>query len=141
MTASLRAWLKKLHGVRQMIASVDEVETEADKLGWRVVVLDGTDVEDKHAFLEACDEAFEFPDWFGWNWDGLEECIRDLDLQGAEGVLLVWNGWGEFAEADPTDFAIGLDILRGAVRAWGRDGVDGGLLLLGEGPDIDVDEL
>ena len=66
MTAPLRAWLKKLHGVRQMVASVDEVEAEADKLGWRVVVIDGTDAEENHAFLEACNEAFELRDGFGW---------------------------------------------------------------------------
>ncbi|MBI1377583.1 MAG: hypothetical protein GC157_08900 [Frankiales bacterium] len=134
--------LSELRGVRRAEGrAVDEYEDAAARLGWRCVVLDGTDVEDRAAFLEACDEAFELPEWFGMNWDALEECLADLDHEGADGVLVVWSGWGEFAEADPPDFAVALDVLRGAVRGWNRDGVGGGVVLLGEGPDIDVDAL
>jgi len=141
MTANLRAWLATLNGVRQWVGSIDDVEVAADTLGWRLVVIDGTDVEDKHAFLESCDEAFELPEYFAMNWDSLQECLVDLDLDGASGIVVVWNGWGEFAEADPKDFATGVDIMRTALRSWGGDDVHGGVLMLGEGPDIDVDAL
>ncbi len=136
--------LVSLRGVRRSdepTAAVDGYESEAERLGWRCLVLDGTDVEDKTAFLEACDEAFALPEWFGMNWDALEECLADLDHEGADGVVVVWSGWGELAEAAPTEFAVALDVLTGAVRGWASDGVRGGLVLLGEGPEIEVEEL
>jgi hypothetical protein len=133
--------ISKLRGVRRADGSVEDYEAAADKLEWRCIVVDGTDVEDKDAFLESCDEAFELPEWFGMNWDALDECLSDLDHEGAEGVLVVWSGWGAFAEASPKDFAVALDVLTGAVRTWTREGVHGGMVMLGEGPEVDVAEL
>lgn len=134
--------LSHLSGVRRLDdAVVEELENEAESLGWRCVVLDGAEVEDKAAFLEVCDEAFGLPDWFGMNWDALEECLADLDLAETDGVVVVWSAWGLLAEAAPKDFAVALDILGGAVRTWASDGVRGGVVLLGEGPDLDVETL
>jgi RNAse (barnase) inhibitor barstar len=132
--------LARLHGVRRTDVAVDDLEAAAEELDWRCVVLDGSEVEDRAAFLESCDEAFALPEWFGMNWDALEECLADLELEGAEGVVVVWASWGTFAEAAPTDFATALDVLRSAVRSWTVDGMRGGVLLVGEGPDLDVEE-
>jgi hypothetical protein len=133
--------LSKLHDVRRTDAPVDELEAAADDLGWRCVVLDGSEVEDRAAFLESCDEAFALPEWFGMNWDALEECLGDLELEGAEGIVVVWAAWGTFAEAAPADFAVALDVLGSAVRGWTADGVRGGVVLAGQGPDLDLVEL
>jgi len=133
--------LSRLSGVRRTDASVEDLEAESDVLGWRCIVLDGTEVEDRTAFLEAADEAFALPEWFGMNWDALEECLADLELEGAEGIVVLWTAWGTFAEAAPKDFAVALDVLASAVRGWSTDGVRGGVLLLGEGPDLELGEL
>ena len=133
--------LARLRGVRRTDAPVDELESAADDLGWRCVVLDSSELETKEAFLELCAESFALPEWFGMNWDAFEECLGDLDLGGVDGVAVIWSGWAELAEAAPQEFAIALDIFASAVRGWHRDGVDGGVLLVGEGPDVEVDEL
>ena len=133
--------LSSLRGVRRSDALPEEVESDAEELGWRFVLLDGSDVEDREAFLEACDEAFALPEWFGMNWDALEECLGDLDLESAEGVVVAWTSWGTFAESAPEDFAVALDVLASAARGWAGDGVPGGVLLLGAGPDLDVGRL
>jgi len=134
--------LERLSGVRRIEdAAIEELEAEADELGWRCVVLDGAEVEDRESFLQMCDEAFGLPDWFGMNWDALEECLSDLDLAETEGVVVVWSSWGLLAEAEPKDFAVALDVLAGAVRSWASDGVRGGVLLLGEGPGLDVEAI
>ena len=133
--------LSGLSGVRRTDASVEDLEGESDVLGWRCIVLDGSEVEDRTAFLAAADEAFALPEWFGMNWDALEECLADLELEGAEGIVVLWTAWGTFAEAAPKDFAVALDVLASAVRGWTTDGVRGGVLLLGEGPDLELGEL
>ena len=133
--------LRELRGVRRTDAPLDELEAAADELGWRCVVLDSSEIETKDAFLELCSESFALPEWFGMNWDALEECLSDLDLGGVAGVAVLWSGWGELAEATAKEFAVALDVFSGAVRGWHRDGVQGGVLLVGEGPDVEVDEL
>jgi RNAse (barnase) inhibitor barstar len=136
-----KAQLRRLSGIRRVDTPLDELEANAEELGWRCVVLDGAEVEDKDAFLEMCEEAFGLPEWFGMNWDALEECLGDLDHDGAEGVVVLWTAWGEFADAAPREFATALDVLGSAVRGWAADGVRGGVLLSGQGPDIDVPEI
>lgn len=137
-----RSRLGRLAGVRRTDDAVDGLEAEAESLGWRCYVLDGTDVESRHAFLEACVETFELPDWFGMNWDALDEALGDLELASVPGVVVLWPGWGEFAEASPRDFAVALDVLGGAVRTWAGEGEQGGVLLVGEGPDeVELEDL
>lgn len=130
--------LTRLRGVRRTEDALDALAADADDLGWRLVHLDGSEVEDRAGFLEACDEAFALPEWFGMNWDALEECLADLELEGADGVVVVWTSWGTLAEAAPADFAVALDVLGSAARGWAGDGVAGGVLLVGAGPDVDV---
>jgi hypothetical protein len=133
--------LRRLDGVRRIEAPVDELEAAAEELGWRCVVIDGSEVETKEAFLELCAEAFALPEWFGLNWDALEECLADLDLGESDGVVVLWTGWGDLAEATPREFAVAVDIFAGAARDWHRDGVRGGVLLVGDGPDVEVGAL
>ena len=134
--------LERLSGVRRLEdATIEELEADAEKLDWRCVVLDGAEVEDRESFLQMCDEAFGLPDWFGMNWDALEECLIDLDLGEDDAVWGAWSSWGLLVETEPKALGTAVDILGGAVRSWASDGVAGGVVLVGEGPDVEVDEL
>lgn len=126
-----------LEGVLRWVTRADgldlsaEVESVADDTDWRVVELATEEADGKEGFLEACADAFALPDWFGMNWDALEECLRDLDLTGVSGVLVVWTGWEELAEGAPETVATAVDVLRSAVRSWVDDGSPGAVLLAG----------
>jgi RNAse (barnase) inhibitor barstar len=119
---------------------VEDLESAAEARGWLCVALDSSDVEDKDGFLELCAESFGLPEWFGMNWDALEESLADLDLGGAPGVLVLWSGWQELADDAPREFATALDVLGSAAAGWTRDGAAGGVLVLGEG-ELDVPDL
>jgi len=41
-------------------------------------VVDGTKSTNKKCFLAQVAKAFEFPDYFGMNWDAFEDCITDF---------------------------------------------------------------
>ncbi|WP_233257717.1 barstar family protein [Micromonospora sp. S4605] len=41
-----------------------------------------------HVFYEFSD-ALLFPGYFGWNWDALSDCLRDLSWLPADGYLIV----------------------------------------------------
>src|SRR5215468_2567117 len=54
-----------------------------------VARLDGTKMTDAdHAFCEFSD-ALLFPGYFGWNWDALSDCLRDLNWLPADGYLII----------------------------------------------------
>nr|WP_277820092.1 barstar family protein [Actinomadura sp. RB99] len=81
--------------------------------------MDGRRARDKDGFLRVCAEAFEFPDWFGGNWDALEDCLSDLSWTPAKsGYLVLYESWSELADADQSAFRTVLDVFGSAVKAW-----------------------
>lgn len=70
-------------------------------------------IETKSSLMEAISDALDFPDYFGRNWDALDECIRDLSWLPAGAVTL------EHVDLplaqDPPSLGIYLDILNRAV--------------------------
>jgi len=64
--------------------------------------------------------ALKFPDYFGHNWDAVEECLTDLEWLPAKGyILLVTNAEGVLPE-DEEEYETFLEILRDAGEAWGN---------------------
>jgi RNAse (barnase) inhibitor barstar len=120
--------------VRWPAGDAEGLERAGGRLGWHVVSLDTPDCADAPAFLQACADAFALPDWFGMNWDALEECLLDLDVQEAEGILVSWSGWQEFHDAEPAEFATAIDVFGTASASWQRDGVPGAVVLVGADP-------
>lgn len=86
--------------------------------GIRVFYLPGQRIHDKNSFLQQAKEAMAFPDYFGNNWDAFEECLRDLSWMPAEEYILVYDHPERFAQADPTQSGIALNILRDAAAFW-----------------------
>ncbi len=69
---------------------------------------------EKDALLKTIAAALEFPDWFGANWDALEDCLSDLP--GAGHVLL-------FENAKPgDDLGVLTDVLRSSAEQWAERG-------------------
>ena len=64
-------------------------------------------------------QALEFPDYFGQNWDALEECLADLEWLPAKGyILLITDAEGVLPD-DDEEYETFLEILRDAGEAWG----------------------
>ena len=59
------------------------------RLGFEVVVLDGGAMLDEPAFWAEVADAFEFPDYFGKNWDAFHDCFGDLALPRR--LAVVWR--------------------------------------------------
>lgn len=70
---------------------------------------------DKEALLQCIARALAFPEWFGGNWDALEDCLSDLSWSDASGHVLLLEG----AEKLPADErGILSDILASAASSW-----------------------
>jgi len=135
--------MRSLSGVRRWPAApAGEVLTAAaEAAGWRVLELDSTGAATKAEFLQVCADAFALPEWFGMNWDALEECLTDLDpreVPATGGLLVAWSGWGDLATGEPDQFDTAVEVLRSAVARWRAAGTRGAVLLLGDGPEVDL---
>ncbi len=72
---------------------------------------------DKPQLLKNIASVLGFPDWFGHNWDALEDCLTDLSWRDAPGHVLV------IEQARPgDDLGVLVDILRSSAEFWAGRG-------------------
>jgi hypothetical protein len=90
----------------------------ATTLDFHVAAIDCSTVHDREAGLAKIAAALAFPDWFGGNWDALADGLGDLSWLQGEGFLLLIDHSSGWREAEPEAFAILLEILNEAGRAW-----------------------
>jgi len=75
--------------------------------------------EDKQALLGQLAQALGFPDWFGGNWDALEDCLCDLSWRPGEGHVLVFAGG---ADLPADDVGVLRDVLAASAAFWAERG-------------------
>ncbi|MBW4692031.1 MAG: barstar family protein [Lyngbya sp. HA4199-MV5] len=98
--------------------STDALVTLSQKQGARLFYLNGAGISDKTEFLQAIATAMSFPDYFGQNWDALEDCLTDLDWLNGDRIVLLYDQPDRFAQADSSEWLVALDILRSTVDYW-----------------------
>jgi Barstar (barnase inhibitor) len=102
------------------------------KLGTEIFYLDGREIRDTQSFLQKVAEVMRFPDYFGYNWDALDECITDLDWCPAARYILIYDYPEAFSKAEPEQWKVAYDILRSAVEYWQGSDTPLEVLLIGE---------
>ena len=111
---------------------VADVRHAVEHAGWRFAHVDGLAAQTKEEFLRAVGEALDFPAWYGRNFDALADCLTDVD--GGDGTVLLWDGWGPLARTDPQAFSVALSVL--GTRVHAERGSPFAVLLRGEGPAV-----
>jgi RNAse (barnase) inhibitor barstar len=105
-------------GIYQLPPDADTLAAAAagnDFAVWRV---DLAEVRSKQELLDAVARELAFPDWFGSNWDALEDCLTDLSWCVASGYVLILTNAGGFAAAEPEEFETALEVFDGAAEYW-----------------------
>lgn len=92
-----------------------------------VPVLDGGTLTNKHRLLAALGHALDFPDYYGENWDALEECLGDLSWRTGPVSLVIHHAGAIRSE----QLDLLLDIFAQAARNWARRGRVFSLFLTG----------
>lgn len=91
--------LKKASTISVHFARSDELEDNLHSLGLAVLEGSVADVKTDEELFAVIASAMRFPDYFGNNWDALDECLGDMDWLPAEGYLLVIRnsaeGWSQ----------------------------------------------
>jgi hypothetical protein len=69
-------------------------------------------------------QVLKFPDYFGHNWDALEECLADLEWLPAKGYVLLFTAAEKILPDEEEDYATFLEVMSDAGEAWGS-GMEG----------------
>jgi RNAse (barnase) inhibitor barstar len=84
-------------------------------------VIRGHKATTKPAFLDECAAAWQFPYYFGENWDALEECLTDLQWLPAEAYVFCVTRAVHLLEKEPSDQKHRLlMILEGIAKEWSQ---------------------
>lgn len=98
--------------------NLDELRAQALPENVFVAHVDGVELHTKADFLAAMAREFQFPDYFGMNWDALEECLTDLEWLPASGYVLLYDNCDQFGERDEDAWRTSLTILYAAADYW-----------------------
>lgn len=90
----------------------------AKKAGLKLVHIDLSGVHDKQHLLDAVAAAFQFPDWFGGNWDALEDCLTDLSWNKAGGYVALFEHAAGLAKHAPHELATAVEIFESVAEYW-----------------------
>jgi len=88
--------------------AIDEVMRDAAQI----------DLKDGDA-LRAIAQALQFPEWFGGNWDALEDCLGDLSWRPGDGHVLVFRNWQTLTS---DNLGVLIDVLRSSAEYWSGRG-------------------
>ena len=101
------------------VARADEVLDAARGSGLRVTCVSLTGASEKTELLARVARGLEFPDWFGGNWDALEDCLTDLSWLQADGHVLLFDAAQTLAL---DDFGVFADVLASSAQYWAGRG-------------------
>jgi hypothetical protein len=89
-------------------AALEAAAAGAGLAQWNV---DLSGVRNKAEFLAALAKRLQFPEWFGHNWDALNDVLAELAWEQPNGVLLTLERCGDLARGDPDAFETALEVL------------------------------
>jgi len=84
------------------------------------VPLDAADLES--ALMNDLARGFQFPDYFGENWNAIDECMRDLEWLPADGYSCLLLHRDALEQRIPQAMEIFLSVMRYASTDWQRQG-------------------
>ncbi len=102
---------------RSGVYRVSRVDEVADAVQGSNLSLVRVPFADKARLLENMASALGFPDWFGHNWDALEDCLTDLSWRDAAGYVLLIE-----SPRPGDDLGVLVDILRSSAESWAGRG-------------------
>ena len=91
-------------------------------------------VTGKADFLKKVARALNFPEYFGMNWDALNDCLTDMAWKPAAGYVLLFSSFQSFAGNAPADMKVVRDIFDLSAQYWKQKAVPFYILLAEKSP-------
>ncbi len=101
-------------------AQADAVILEATAMDALVVRLDGRRMRTVNDLFKEYVREFQFPEYFGWNWDAFDECMSELESVPARVYLTVIQHADEVLAEAPEALPVLLRQLENFGAHWGN---------------------
>ena len=95
-----------------------------------VVTLDAARMANDQLVFEQFDRGLRFPDYFGWNWDALADCLRDLGWLPADAYLIVVTNADRLLADEPAARELLFRTLRTSASHWAQESVPFNVVLM-----------
>jgi RNAse (barnase) inhibitor barstar len=107
------------HGFGVLIAGEYKGEPAVGESGTRCSFeLDGNRTYDDLSLFSCISSLLSFPDYFGHNWNALEDCLGDMSWLPADEYTLVWRQASELLFKSPRDFFTFIDVCVSTHEFW-----------------------
>ncbi|MFJ9714240.1 barstar family protein [Streptomyces sp. NPDC101234] len=83
-----------------------------------VARLDGQEMRDTDAVFQQFYDGLRLPDYFGWNWDALSDCLRDLKWLSADHHVLIFKAAEEALSGNTSGRRLLFKTLLRAGQHW-----------------------
>ena len=94
-----------------------------------VLEADFRDTNSEHSVFEKLASALRFPDYFGRNWNSVDECLGDLEWMPAQGYVLIIHNSHSLWSSDLGLAGKLLSSWLSAAETWGKAGIPFHLVL------------
>lgn len=84
---------------------------------------DGSAIRTDSDLFRILKQAMRFPDYFGHNWDALDECLSGMEWTAAPGYVLVMSGADQMWRNVPRIAASFVESWLFAAERWGQETV------------------
>lgn len=103
------------------VADIRDITLETNKKRSIIIDVDGNKMVNKEVFFSFISKELNFPDYFGKNWDALDECLHDLewlDISVNQILIIVRNSDNILAEEKISEKEILTSCLNDASDFW-----------------------
>ena len=100
--------------------NVTEIINYAQENNMEFFHLDGSTITSKRDLILQVGDTLRFPDYYGQNWDALNDCITDLNywIAPRDGYILFYDGYENLLFSSPREWVVFLEILLDAVEFY-----------------------
>jgi RNAse (barnase) inhibitor barstar len=97
---------------------IEQIVAIVLSFGLECRVLDGRKMNDADSLFTEFAAALSFPDYFGRNWEALDECLADLSWVPAMGYVLLITDSSEVLVGSSREWEILVDTLVRVAEEW-----------------------
>ncbi|XUX00691.1 MAG: barstar family protein [Dehalogenimonas sp.] len=99
-----------------------EIQKIAEKYKLETILVNLSRVRTKLGLLRRIARSFNFPAYFGSNWDALKDSLTDLSWRPASGYVVIVRHFQLFKDEASSDFEITKDIFESCALFWKDQG-------------------
>jgi Barstar (barnase inhibitor) len=93
----------------------------AEQSKFQVFHIEGEAITSLDRYFQVLADLFEFPDYFGRNWDAVADCLTDLSWQAGDRILIVYSNDQVLGQGN--NWWVAMEVWSDAIEFWQRRGV------------------